>query len=270
MTDPRPSLRVLSLYPRGYRARHGAEILEMYRAATADASPAARRRERLDIAAHAVRVRTRTGADRPAGRFLVAVAPYALAAAAAISAAGPTVAVSRALHGGPGPGLPGTALCTAVLVAGVPALLGSWPAARGTAALCLVALVAGVPGSAWLLPLLALVAAMPPAVAPAGRDGRLAGAFAVMTWLPSLCSALSGGHVGFGLVQQIGPTMLLLALRAAAPDVRPRHLLAILVAGAPWAASPTGSPAGALVVAVALGLAWTGGRLSRGGTPAVG
>lgn len=31
MTDARHSSRVLSLYPRRYRASHGAEILQMYR-----------------------------------------------------------------------------------------------------------------------------------------------------------------------------------------------------------------------------------------------
>ncbi|MGW1230845.1 hypothetical protein ACWD49_36505, partial [Streptomyces sp. NPDC002530] len=197
-------------------------------------------------------------------------APYALAAAGAVAAARLTTSLSHVLRGGDLPDTGGTALATAVLMAGVLACLGRWPAARGTAAVCLVALVAGGPGPAWLVPLLALVAAMPAAVAPAGRDRRLAGAFAVMTWLPSLCTALSGSLVSLGLVQQAGPTALLLALRTAAPDVRPRHLLAILAAGAPWAASATGSPGGVLVVGAALGLAWTGGRLSRGRTPAVG
>ncbi|MCF4140006.1 hypothetical protein L1856_29070 [Streptomyces sp. Tue 6430] len=269
MTADEHSPRVLSLYPRRYRASHGAEILQMYRDATEGASAAAGRLEQLNIAAHAVRVRTHTGSGQRAGRFLVATAPYALAAAGAIAAAGLTTAVAGAVRdGSAGMTLPGAAVYVAVSAAGAMAVLGRWSMARVLGALSVVALLAGCQGSAWLIPLLALVAVMPAAVAPGRNDRRLALAFAVITWLPSLCAASSGdGDFSLGLVQQLGPVMLLIALRTAAPDARPRHIVAILLAGAPWATTATGSPIGAAIVITALAIAWGVGRLSRGRLP---
>lgn len=266
MTDSQRSPRVLSLYPRRYRASHGAEILEMYRDTTEGASATAGRLEQLDIAAHALRVRTRTGSSDRAGRFLVATAPYALAAAGSIAAAGLTTAVADAVRDAStaGVNLLGAAVYVAVLVAGTMACLGRWSASRILGALSLVALLAGAQGSAWLIPLLALVTAMPAAVGPGRIDRRLAPAYAVITWLPSLYAAVSGDSTFFlGAIQQLGPTMLLIAIRTAAPDVRPRHILAILMAGAPWATTPAGSPIGAAIAVTALLIAWGVGRLSR-------
>lgn len=270
MNATQRSPRVLSLYPRRYRTSHGAEILQMYREATEGASAAAGRLEQLNIAAHAVRVRTRTGSGQRAGRFLVATAPYALGAAGSIAATGLTTAVAGAIRDGSAAGvaLPGAAVYVAVLAAGAMACLGRWSMARVLAALSVVALLAGCQGSAWLVPLLALVGVMPAAVSPGRNDRRLALAFAVITWLPSLCAAISSdGDFSLGLVQQLGPVMLLIALRTAAPDVRPRHILAILLAGAPWATTATGSPIGAAIVTTALFIAWGVGRLSRGRLP---
>ncbi|MFJ5290464.1 hypothetical protein [Streptomyces sp. NPDC088348] len=48
---------------------------------------------------------------------------------------------------------------------------------------------------------------------------------------------------------------------------RERHILAILVAGAPWATTATGSPVGAAIVIAVLAIAWGVGRLSRGRLP---
>lgn len=270
MTTDQHSPRVLSLYPRRYRASHGAEILQLYREATEGASAAAERLEQLNIAAHAVRVRTRTGSGQRTGRFLVATAPYALAAAGSIAAAGLTTAVAGAVRDGSAAGLtlPGAALYIAVLAAGAMACLGRWSTARVLGALSAVALLAGCQGSAWLIPLLALTVVMPAAVAPGRNDRRLALAFAVITWLPSLSAAFSSdGDFSLGLVQQLGPVMLLIALRTAAPDACPRHIVAILLAGAPWAMTATGSPIGAAIVITALAIAWGVGRLSRGRLP---
>lgn len=266
MTDARHSSRVLSLYPRRYRASHGAEILQMYRDAGEGASATAGRLEQLDIAAHALRVRTHTGSSHRAGRFLVAAAPYALAAAGSIAAAGLTTAVADAVRGGStaGTDLLGAAVYVTVLAAGAMACLGRWSMSRVLGALSLVALLAGAQGSAWLIPLLALVVVMPAAVVPGRVDRRLASAYAVITWLPSLYAALSGdGDFFLGMIQQLGPVMLLIAIRTAVPGVRPRHILAILVAGAPWATTAAGSPIGAAIVITALAIAWGAGRLSR-------
>lgn len=266
MTDARHSSRVLSLYPRRYRASHGAEILQMYRDAVEGASATAAHLEQLDIAAHALRVRTHTGSSHRAGRFLVATAPHALAAAGAIAAAGLTTAVADAMRGGSAAGLDplGTAVYMTVLAAGAVACLGRWPMSRVLAALSLAALIAGAQGSAWLIPLLALVVVMPAGAVPGRDDRRPAAAYAVITWLPSLCAALSGDRNFFlGAIQQLGPVMLLIVIRTAAPGARPRHILAILVAGAPWVTSVTGSPIGAAIVSTALAVAWGVGRLSR-------
>ncbi|ROQ70059.1 hypothetical protein EDD93_4566 [Streptomyces sp. 840.1] len=270
MTDARHSSRVLSLYPRRYRARHGPEILQMHRDAVEGASATAVRLEQLDIAAHALRVRTHTGSSHRAGRFLVVTAPYALAAAGSIAAAGLTTAVADAMRGGSPAGLDalGAAVCMTVLAAGAVACLGRWTMSRALAALSLTALIAGAQGSAWLIPLLALVAVMPAGTVPGRDDRRPAVAYAVITWLPSLCAALSDDrHFFLGAIQQLGPVMLLIAIRTAAPDARPRHILAILVAGAPWATSAAGSPIGGAIVITALTIAWGAGRLSRGRVP---
>ncbi|MFF3175030.1 hypothetical protein ACFVQ0_20685 [Streptomyces sp. NPDC057900] len=196
----------------------------------------------------------------------MATAPYALAAAGSIAAAGLTTAVADTARGGSAAGtsLLGAAVYVTVLAAGAMACLGRWSMSRVLGALPLVALLAGVQGSAWLIPLMALVVVMPAAVVPGRIDRRLASVYAAITWLPSLYAALSGDSDFFlGMIQQLGPVMLLIAIRAAIPGVRPRHIFAILVAGAPWVTTATGSPIGAAIVITVLAVAWGVGRLSR-------
>ncbi|MEU2060086.1 hypothetical protein [Streptomyces sp. NPDC013455] len=143
MTDAQHSPRVLSLYPRRYRASHGAEILQTYLDPTEGASASARLREQLDVAAHAVRVRTGTGGSRPAGRFLLTAAPYALASAGSIAATGLTEAVAHAVRSESTTGFPllGAAVSVLVLAAAALACTGRWASARGLGAVSLVALL---------------------------------------------------------------------------------------------------------------------------------
>ncbi|MEU2081098.1 hypothetical protein ABZ569_04225 [Streptomyces albus] len=93
MTPPHAATpRALSLYPRHYRETYGAEIHEMYQDAVRGAGRWARCREELDIAAHALRLRTCTGPGHLLGRFVLALAlglPWLpLAATGAAVAAG--------------------------------------------------------------------------------------------------------------------------------------------------------------------------------------
>ncbi|MEU6394852.1 hypothetical protein [Streptomyces sp. NPDC046939] len=140
------------------------------------------------------------------------------------------------------------------LAAAALACAGRWPLARACSTMPLVLLAAQVPASAWLLPLLAMVVLMPTAAAPAWTDRRL-------TYAPVLAAALAGQPTpGLGMIGNLGPILIVLALRAAAPGCRPRHLLAVLAASVPWAAAPTGSPIGLALVTTALMPAAADGR----------
>ncbi|MFB7919476.1 hypothetical protein [Streptomyces sp. NPDC056061] len=266
MTDAQPAPRALPLYPRRYRALHGAEIQEMYRDAVEGAGRGARHLEELDIAAHAIRVRTRTSGRHRIGRFTLAAAPYALAGASALAAAHLTPAVAELAGTGSTAALQngGIAVFLATLAAGALACLGRWPLARALAALTLVPLVAGVGADARLIPLLAVLVLMPGGAAPCGPDRRLAPALAVLIWLPSFGAALAGvAEPGLGMVGQLGPAAVVLAIRMAARDGRARHALAILVGAAPWIVTPTASPAGLAIVGIVLALGYGIGRVAR-------
>ncbi|MET9497844.1 hypothetical protein [Streptomyces sp. NPDC006552] len=260
------SLPVLALYPRRYRTAHGPEIQQMYHDATSEAGRATRLREQLDIAAHALRIRTRTGPGHPAGRFLLTAAPYALSAACATAATDLTAPATHALLTGATPGMPhpATAVHVLVLMAGAVACLGRWPLARMLGVVSLLPTVFGVGTSPWLIPLLVTVAAMPGAAVPARTERRLAAGFATLTWLPALAAALAGAaDPSLGMIGRLCPTLLLLAVRSARPDARPRHVFAVLLAGAAWITTPAASTIGLAVVSVALTVAWAAGRLAR-------
>ncbi|MGW0931209.1 hypothetical protein [Streptomyces sp. NPDC002644] len=268
MIDHRPFPGLLALYPRPYRERYGEEILEMYREATDGAGPVARRLEQFDVAAHALRVRTRTGGGQVFGRFALTAAPYALASAVAIAATELTRTLVQATGGGGAGGVAAGAMPVFLLVlaVGVLAATGRWRAARGLSvpALALSVLarsVLEVPPSAWLIPLLAVVLLMPPAATPARADLRAAAAFASMTWIAAVLGGLS--TPGLGMVGLLLPALAVLAFRTAAPDGRPAHVVAVLSAGAPWILLPTGSPVGLALVLGSLAVAWAVGRTVR-------
>ncbi|MFJ6478781.1 MULTISPECIES: hypothetical protein [unclassified Streptomyces] len=80
------NLRLLRLYPAGFRRAFGDEIAEAYRQATEDAGPLTRLREAGDIVAHALRLRLGVGSAQRGGRLFAAAAPFALAATGAHAA----------------------------------------------------------------------------------------------------------------------------------------------------------------------------------------
>lgn len=263
-TDPQPAPRILALYPRRYRAEHGDEITQLYRHATEGANPHTRRRENWDIAAHALRIRTALTSHQPLGRFTLTTAPYALAAAASLTASQATTTAAEAIRDtdtAPLPGISGLMVCLATLAAGALACTGRWPRARALSALAMVLLAAQAHASAWLLPLLATVVLMPPAAEPARTDRRLALLLAALTWLPTFPIALPViSTLGAGMIGQLGPTMTVLAWRTATKGRTTHHVPAILFAGLPWITTPTASPIGLTIVATALTLAWCAGR----------
>ncbi|WP_369203937.1 hypothetical protein [Streptomyces sp. PU-14G] len=271
MRGSQPAPRVLSLYPRRYRAEHGDEITQLYRDATEGANAHARRREDWDIAAHALRVRTALASHQPLGRFTLTAAPYALAAAASIAAS--RVAATAAdgirdedtasLPGLDGllPGMGGLMVCLATLAAGALACAGRWPRARALSAPAVVLLVAQVHASAWLLPLLAVVVLMPSGAEPARTDRRLALVLAALTWLPTFPIALPViSTLGAGMIGQLGPVLAVLVWRTAVQGCTTHHVPAVLFAGLPWITTPTASPIGLGIVTAALTLAWCVGR----------
>ncbi|MGW6278050.1 hypothetical protein [Kribbella sp. NPDC055071] len=77
MTDP-----LLRLYPAGYRAAHGREILDVHRELTTDLPRIGRLLADVDLIAHALRVRLGLDSASTAGRFFALAAPFALAATA--------------------------------------------------------------------------------------------------------------------------------------------------------------------------------------------
>ncbi|MFF9556092.1 hypothetical protein ACF1DY_09745 [Streptomyces albus] len=270
MTPPHAAApRALSLYPRRYRETYGAEIHEMYQDAVRGAGRWARCREELDIAAHALRLRTRTGSGHLLGRFILAAAPYALAAAAALAVArllflvvgtGETADASLILRAG-------APTCLLTLAAAALAALGRWPAVRACAALGLLA-AAALPGTdARFLPLLAVLVLLPPGVTPARTDRRLAVVLALALGLPWLPLAAAGAAVaaGYGMLGALAPTVVVLVIRSAAKDGGARHAFAILLATAPWTLAPATTPAGAAVALVPAVLAYGLGAAVRAG-----
>jgi hypothetical protein len=77
--------RLLRLYPARYRTAHGEEIAAVFAEATEGLSGRALRREHAALAAHALRLRTRTGSADPGGRALAGAAPFALAGLAGLT-----------------------------------------------------------------------------------------------------------------------------------------------------------------------------------------
>lgn len=128
---------LLRLYPARYRAAHGAEIVSVFREATASLSGLAVLREWFSLIAHALRLRTRTGSADPVGRVLAAAAPLALGGAVGV---GLLPAVTIAAHSGTflsAPSeyvVPFAAIAVAEALAPVAALLcaltGRWQIAR--------------------------------------------------------------------------------------------------------------------------------------------
>ncbi|QES52922.1 hypothetical protein DEJ51_00415 [Streptomyces venezuelae] len=214
------NLRLLRLYPAGFRRVFGDEIAEAYREATEDAGPLTRLREAGDIVAHALRLRLRIGSAQRGGRLFAAAAPFALAATGAHAAFLLASALNRAyVTGRPdvetplGYAMYGFSVLT--LIGVVVALSGrfgtgaraAFAGAAGTAA-CLVAAV--LPGAldmplehlAYLAPPLTIAALpllCPPDLHPPRRIGTTTGLVALLLWAPLsvvLLGLLDAGGIG--------------------------------------------------------------------------
>jgi hypothetical protein len=75
--------RLLRLYPAGYRAAYGQEILGVHREMTMELSRLARLRADADLVAHALRVRLGLDSASAGGRFFAVATPFALAVSSA-------------------------------------------------------------------------------------------------------------------------------------------------------------------------------------------
>ncbi|MFI8391414.1 hypothetical protein [Streptomyces sp. NPDC085540] len=241
------NLRLLRLYPAGFRRAFGDEIAEAYREATEDAGPLTRLREAGDIVAHALRLRLGVGSAQRGGRLFAAAAPFALAATGAHSAFLLASSLNRAyVTGRPDVDTPlGYAMIgfsVLTLIGAVVALSGRFAAgARTTFAgvagstACLV--IAVLPGAlemplehlAYLTPPLAIAALpllCPPDLHPPCRIRTTTGLVALMLWAPLsvvLLGLLDAGGFGMIVLWRFAVTVtaaLVLAGRPALSGIR--------------------------------------------------
>ncbi|RKE22994.1 hypothetical protein [Streptomyces sp. TLI_171] len=132
-------LPLRGLYPPGYRAAHGDEIVDALAEAVQHADRRTALREWAVLAAHALRLRTGLGSSDPAGRILAGAAPFLLAGGAALSAVHLlTALLLHQPHSGVGPAAWDAARAAPWVLGLLCAGAGRWTAAR---ALVLVGLV---------------------------------------------------------------------------------------------------------------------------------
>ncbi|WP_052433161.1 hypothetical protein [Streptacidiphilus carbonis] len=162
-SDRAPEPRLLRLYPARYRNLHGPEIAAVHAQATAGLTGLPLLREHSDLAAHALRLRTRLSSTDPAGRIAAGAAPFALAGAAGLSLLLVVVLAPDILSGGLGPGLTALAAVDNLpwIAALACALTGRWTPARmlsllATAVKTVLLIIATWPSPTtwrWLIPL---------------------------------------------------------------------------------------------------------------------
>ncbi|KOU23497.1 hypothetical protein ADK52_18560 [Streptomyces sp. WM6372] len=250
------------LYPATYRREFGDEIAGAYREATDGAGRAARTREALDVVGHALRMRLGLGSVGRAGRFLAALAPFAVVAVGvnAMSWARLTLSTLRfaCRIDGAGPVALAGAACLVTVVGAVLALTGRWAAgtwalSAGTAAIfASQALRLGLglqfavlfTGPILLLALVALLS--PPDLRPALRVRTAVGVSAVSAGVAVLTLAptvwpLPGPLSGLQTAVPVAGGLLLAGRQAFA---RLRTAPAVFLAGLPFVmvASSTGAP----------------------------
>ncbi|MFF4421080.1 hypothetical protein ACFY04_09880 [Streptomyces sp. NPDC001549] len=241
------NLRLLRLYPAGFRRAFGDEIAEAYREATEDAGPLTRLREAGDIVAHALRLRLGVGSAQRGGRLFAAAAPFALAATGAHAAFLLASALNLAyVTGRPdfetplGYAMNGFSVLT--FIGAVVALSGRFTAGARTAfagvagsTVCFV--VAVLPGAlemplehlAYLAPPLAIAALpllCPPDLRPPCRIRTTTGLVALLLWAPLsvvLLGLLDAGGIGMIVLWRFAVTVvaaLALAGRPALSGIR--------------------------------------------------
>lgn len=137
---------LLRLYPAVYRREFGDEIADSYREATAGAGRPARLREAVDVVCHALRRRLGPGSAGRAGRFLAALAPFAVIALAVNAMTWTRLSVPALRTGRQiddiGPSVLMGAAGLAMLLGAVLALTGRWAVGVCTAP---EVLLAGLP-----------------------------------------------------------------------------------------------------------------------------
>ncbi|MFJ9608694.1 hypothetical protein ACIRS1_20390 [Kitasatospora sp. NPDC101176] len=250
MTDRQPTgtARALdwaaSLYPDSYGRERAREVAETAALAAEEAGPWGRLRQVADVAAHGLRVGAGLSSDRPLGRALGLVAPWA-ATLAGVQALLATLATARrsALWPGEEPFAPPTlplVLVTLALLAPVAltagaALLGRWAGARAFALAALASAAAlgaaasatslhdltglqpgSLPGRSTLLATslaMLLVRICPPDRAP-GRRAPLV-VLALGTALPGAASWAYGLTFGDGYTTPTDPFWLVAPMLAA-------------------------------------------------------
>lgn len=248
---------LLRLYPAAYRREFGDEIAGAYQEATRGAGVPARVREGADVAGHALRMRLGLGSAGRPGRFLAALAPFALVAIAAC-AAGWTGLMRYALFDGGQIG-PGFLLLVAgnlvMLFGGFLALAGRWSVGSwtvlvgvfGEIAATTVRMGTGGIGMSALFttpmlvlgPTLALAlvtVACPPDLRPAPRIRTRAGVAAVMAWTLVLAGAVLIVPLvyPFNQLRFVVPVAAGLLLAGRAAFARLRTAPAVLLAGLPF------------------------------------
>ncbi|MFA7763852.1 hypothetical protein ACGFNX_28035 [Streptomyces sp. NPDC048723] len=234
------NLRLLRLYPAGFRRAFGDEIAEAYREATEDAGPLTRLREAGDIVVHALRLRLGVGSAQRGGRLFAAAAPFALAATGAHAAFLLASALNRAyVTGRPdfetplGHAMTGFSVLT--FIGAVVALSGRFAAGARTAfagvagsTACFV--IAVLPGAlemplehlAYLAPPLAIAALpllCPPDLHPPCRIRTTTGLVALLLWAPLsvvLLGLLDAGGIGMIVLWRFAVTVVA-ALALAGP-----------------------------------------------------
>ncbi|MGW7316018.1 hypothetical protein [Streptomyces sp. NPDC054865] len=264
---------LVRLYPAGYRREFGEEIAHAYREAIEGAGRTARLREAGDVVGHALRMRLGLGSAGRAGRFLAAVAPFAVLAVGVHALSSTRLVIAAFTMGGPVGQVDLTALwgagAVAVLVGALLALtgrwgLGAWTALAGTAAT--FAAQAFRPGMGLefaavtngpVLLLALLPALCPPDLRPTLRlrtATTVAGALAATAVLTVASARWQLPYPLDGLRAAV-PVAAGLLLAGRPAFARLRTAPAVLVAGLPLVAlvSLTGAP-GALVLPGALGL----------------
>ncbi|MFF3013518.1 hypothetical protein [Streptomyces sp. NPDC057939] len=264
---------LVKLYPAGYRREFGEEIADAYREATEGAGRTARLREAGDVAGHALRMRLGLGSTGRAGRFLAAVAPFAVLAVGVHALSSTGLMVAPFTLGDPAAQVDLTVLrglgAVVALVGAVVALtgrwgVGAWTALAGSAATFAAqafrpgmgvefAAVTGGP----LLLLALLPALCPPDLRPTPRlrtAAAVAGALAATAVLVVASARWQLPHPLDGLRSAVPVAAGLLVVGRPA-FARLRTAPAVLVAGLPLVAlvSFSGAP-GALVLPGALGM----------------
>ncbi|NSC20164.1 hypothetical protein FM076_02635 [Streptomyces albus subsp. chlorinus] len=240
-TEPTRLPFPVRLYPRAYREANGAETAATYADATARASLPARIAEGAGIAAHALRMRTGLGSDRPFPQAAALAAPLVAAVAAGQSAA----QLLRLPHTSP----PGT-LDGLHQLAGM-SVPGAW-----------------ITGLLWCLPLLAVLAGRWTAAKVFGVLAASAVAAARLAWFLPRVAEVQFDQLASLLLEVGLPQLLWAFLLVAAPrdllDTSPPGRATLPVAAlATYVTAAVGwrpGPLGVLVLAgavVAVALAFT-------------